>query len=91
MARYGDSTAGISTADAFAVLDDEDLNLLVIDELWGEDSVDWLITQRVLDESSPGDIAERRRIAGVEIAPVIELSLRTTAAPRRREGELRAA
>lgn len=71
MSERGAPTGEISTAEAFHVLADDDLNHVVIEELWGERSADWLITQRALDETPTDVIEHRRQLAENELAPVI--------------------
>lgn len=60
------------------VLDDIDLNHVVIEDVWGADSVDWLITRHALDATPASEIAYRRALAGV--APVSSLPARRRSA-----------
>ena len=86
------STAIEGTTDwALEVLNPADLNLVVIDLIWGDEAVDELVSQyAVLGITDPAELGDRRSFAG--LAPVAELPVQaTTAAPRRQEGELRAA
>ena len=64
---------GISTAEAFAVLTEEDLEALWIEDAFGTDVLDvlaedWCRMQHTVDE-----MAERQYLAGVYIAPVVSL------------------
>lgn len=86
----GEATGG-TTEEVFAVLNPADLNLVMIDLIWGEEAADKLISQYVaLGITDPDDLDESRSFAG--LAPVADFPLHaTTAAPRRKEDELRAA
>lgn len=81
-------TSELTTAEALAVLGPVDLNLVVIEEIWGENSVDWLISQYALAATPTAERAERLALTGT--APVFEFPNAAAAAPRR-ISELRAA
>ena len=86
------SEATESTTDwAFTVLNPADINLVVIDLIWGEEAVDELVSQyAAMGIADPAELDDHRSFAG--LAPVAEFPLQPTAsAPRRQEGELRAA
>lgn len=66
-------------------LDPYDLSRAVIEDMWGESSVEWLIEQHALDDTPAGEIAHRRALAATTThAPVVDLpTRRTSRAPQR--------
>lgn len=71
----------ITTLRAFEVLDAEALEALVLTEempAFAEEIADQLADDWCRDQHSVAEIVERQRLAGVAIAPVVQLPVRAS-------------
>ena len=69
---------GITTAEAFAVLDEQDVEALVLLEeipAFEEELAEQFASDFCRSEMSVDEIAERQYLAGVYIAPVVSLPI----------------
>lgn len=69
---------GITTAEAFAVLDEHDVEALVLLEeipAFADELAEQFANDYCRSEMSVDEIAERQYLAGVYIAPVVSLSI----------------
>lgn len=65
----------ITTAELVEVLDEELVEAIWIEDMFGEAALDQLVDDWCRAQHTVDEIVERQRLAGVEIAPVIRLPI----------------